>query len=206
MRERYHKLASHMTEQELSVDAYCDGSICASTLEDYHESGVSDNVGRICVIIPALDYGIIERFRDPVALSNSNPSSLVAEMLAIRRADEVCRDKIIRSFRIHSDNPEAIKRVGFPNLEHVPPHLKKSHFPHVLLKRITERAAYLRQSEGVVKKRRPPTPIWLEITRLMSSESTEFKLSESRLYLSLKLEQKFSSNGQLANFTPHKIS
>jgi len=195
-----------MTEREGIVDAYCDGSICASTLEDYHRSGISDNVGRVCVIIPVLDYGIIERFYDDAALSNSNPSSLVAEMIAIRRADEICRQKIDNSFTIHSDNPEAIKRVGFPNVRYVPPYLKRSHFPHVLLKRITERAAYLRQSEGVVKKRRPPTAIWLEITRLMNLESAEFNLSESPLYMSLKLEQKFSSNGPLAKLTPQKVS
>ena len=176
-----------MTQQKETVDVYCDGSICAATLEDYRTSGVSDNVGRVCIIIPALDYALIERFYDASALSKSNPSSLIAEMVAIRRADDVCRQKLDQPFMIHSDNPEAIKRVGLSNLQHIPPYQKMSHFPHVLLKRITERAAYLRQSEGVVKKRRPPNAIWLEITRLMNSERCEFRLSESRLYLSLKL-------------------
>jgi len=130
------------------------------------------------VIIPALDSGLIERFDSQVG----------HELFAIQRAYQFCMERVKGSgFLIHSDHAGSIARAakgGVPKdcLRYSPP--QEPHIADAMLKRIVGRAYYKRITEGIVKQRRPETPLHIELERLWKAEQQEFKLSESPLYAS----------------------
>ena len=163
------------------IDAYCDGSAYPlAALERYHSR---DTVGRIMIIIPALDYGLLERFHNPVN----------HELAAIVRADAICREKITEvPFVIHSDHEGAIKKSRLLNVRFSSP--DEFHIADAMLKRIVRRAYYLRHSERTVKRRKPETALHSELVRLWKAERLDFKLSESHLHASFQSKAEHSES------------
>ena len=168
---------------EQIVEAYCDGSVARATLEDVHTSRMSDFTGRIVVIIPELDYGLIEKFYDNLLLPNGHENSLYAEKVAIRRADAICKQKGGQSgfqFVIYCDNGDAVYSAGLSYVKFISP--EKFHIADAYLKKVLSRCTYLRGSENRVRNRRPANERQLEITRLMNADHLEFQLSDSPLF------------------------
>ena|SRR2546426_3194892 len=175
-----------MSEREIKV--YCDASISGNTLKGYESHITSDYVGRIMVVVPELDYGLLERFYDDLALPNGHENVLHAEVVAIRRANEVCGAKgkeFNRRFVIYSDNSAAIDEIGLSHVKLIRP--EERHIADAYLKAVRFRCSYLRRSSENVRKRKPENARQLEITRLMSSERMQFRLSESPLFKSFEM-------------------
>lgn len=166
------------------IDVYCDGSISRSILNSYAKSGFSKYVGRTIVVIPSLDYGIIEMFHDNLLLSNQEPNAMFAEMLAAQRAGHLCQKRALTEFVIHTDNDDVARTSGVPNIHFLPPY--EFHIADAYLKALLKRCSYLRGSVG--KKRRQENPRQREITTLMNTARLEFRLSKSPLYASFKLK------------------
>ncbi len=174
------------------VEIYCDGSISRATLEAAYESYWSNDskcVGRIAIIMPDLDYGLIERFYDNLELPNGHENSQYAEEVAIRRANAVFKLKglDLGQFVIYSDNPAAIQNVG---LSYVEPVLQRFNFADEYLKKMLNRLAYFRASHEKVRKRHPLNKRQREIETLIRADREEFALSESALYRSFGIARR----------------
>ncbi len=175
-----------MSEKEIEV--YCDGSISGATLEDI-ERHTANFIGRIVVVIPELNYGLIEKFDDDLMLPNGHGNFLHAEVVAIRRAGEVCGMKgreLNRRFVIYSDNSDAIRIARLSHVKWIGP--QERHLADAYLKLVVSRWGYLRRSEGKVHRRRPATPRHLELAQLLNAEHLEFRLSESPLFRMFQTE------------------
>jgi len=171
------------------IEVYCDGGVGKTILDDVLTAHFQDYVGRTAVIIPGLDYGVVETFYDSLLLPNGHENGEYAELMAIRHADYACKkmeSKLRGGFVIYSDNFGAIKRSGLLHVQHISK--DRFHFADEYLYRMMSRANYLRQSAGKVKKRRPASAIHEEIARLMKAERLEFRLSESPLFQAFKSE------------------
>ena len=182
------------------MEVYCDGGIWGGILTDAFSAKHSDFVGRTAVVIPVLDYGVVEtfhdsdsnfglapRFIDSLALPNGHENSFYAEMIALRRADEARkRNGLQDNFVIFTDNGGVIKESGLPYVKVIP--AERFHFADEYLYKMRSRAGYVRRSMDKVKFRRPITPINEEIARLMTAERVEFRLSESPLFQKFKSE------------------
>jgi hypothetical protein len=105
------------------IEVYCDGGIWIGTMTDAVTARSSDYVGRTVVVIPDLDYGIVQTFYDSdsnfglaspfidtLALPNGHENSFYAEIMAVRHADEACkRNGLTDGFVIYTDNGGAVK-------------------------------------------------------------------------------------------------
>src|SRR2546427_6075774 len=69
-------------------------------------------VGRIIVLIPLLDYVILERVKESILTSKGNPDSTRVEILAARRAKEICIQKGITNYVILTDSLGAAEHSG----------------------------------------------------------------------------------------------
>lgn len=167
----------HDPSQDNPALIYCDGSI-----ERIRK------IGRVMIVIPCLDYGLIERFYDNLTRADGSENSLYAEQVAIKRADEIRAKKVSEihpEFLILSDNYTAIERTGIQNAAHIVP--QSFHYADAYLKKIVQRLGYLRRSSGRVTRRKPFTPSQLEITSLGKTERNEFQLSESPMYSEFRI-------------------
>ncbi len=163
------------------VNAYCDGSISDAILINPLQSRLSKEfVARLIVLVPTCNLGLIEQTRSGILTPRETPKSVFAEEFAIRKAIEFCVNHQVGEFVVYSDCEGAIKKVNDARVQWVP--RKDLRLPNKFFERILGRAAYLRQSEGKVKKRKLPTQIHWEIFNLFQAERQEFRLSESLLW------------------------
>lgn len=173
---------------------YCDGSIERIA-----------KIGRTVVVIPDLDFGLIQRFQDNLTRPDGSENSVYAEEVAIRKADEVRtkeNDDKKLDFLILSDNYTAIERAGIVNVAHILP--QSFHYADAYLKKIVQRLGYLRRSNDRVRHRKPFTPSQAEIARLAKSQRKEFRLSESPLYAEFT-EIVSQDSSYLLRFEPVKL-
>lgn len=171
------------------VEVYCDGGVWQGVMSDAVTARSSDYVGRTAVVIPDLDYGVVECFHDSLSLPNGHEDGFHAEMVAIRHADDASKRKHLQDrFVIYSDNVEAVKEINLPHVRLIPRD-GRVHFADEYLYKMRSRAGYVRRSTGKVKNRRPISPINDEIKRLMTTERIEFRLSESPLFQKFKSEE-----------------
>jgi hypothetical protein len=162
------------------VHAYCDGSISDAVLIDPVRSRLSGKyVARLLVVIPTCDLGLIEQRQSDILTRRGTPNSVFAEELAIRKAIEFCMDRKVGEFVVYSDCEGAITNVNDPRVCWAS--RKDLYLPNTYFDRILRRAAYLRRSEGKVKKRKP-TEMHQEIFDLLQAERQEFQLSKSLLW------------------------
>jgi hypothetical protein len=166
------------------VKAYCDGSISDAVLIDPLQSQRSGNyIARLIVLVPICNLGLITQTKSGILTPRGTPNSVFAEELAIRKAIEFCTDQKVGEFVIYSDCKDAITKVNEPRVHWAS--RKDMHLPNTYFDRILRRASYLRQTEGKVKKRKPPTKIHQEIFDLFQAERQEFRLSESLLWVEI---------------------
>ncbi len=137
-------------------------------------------VGRIVVIIPALDYGSIEQVGEGLTTKKGNPSPNLLEMLAIRRTREICLRKNLKDFVILTDMESLKNLIDIPEAKYLEP--GRLQLASLFLQRIINRARYVRRSARKSINRPPPDRIQTEIYHLFNSEKTEFRLSESALW------------------------
>ena len=170
---------------------FCDGSVAKSRLDGITKSSLAGEVGRIVVLIPERDFGLIE-------VVHGRMTSGYVEEMAIRRAIEKCQEVGMsdNQFMIYSDSDEAIRNVASPNVRRIEHEAKRKglHLADVFLDRIMRRCSYLRRTEGIVKARKPPTSRQKEIERLMNAERLEFRLSENPIYLGIRAQLRKESN------------
>src|SRR5712692_5100072 len=127
------------------VDVYCDGSVSPATMENLASSKVSTMfVVRIAVLIPQLDYGILEKVKEGILTSKGNPDSTGVEILATKRAKELCEERGISNYTILTDSLGAANQSGTERVRYLEP--GKIHFASLFLDRILSRAQYLRHS------------------------------------------------------------
>ena len=171
------------TGESALVEAYCDGGIWQGVMTDAVTAYASDYVGRTAVVIPDLNYGVVECFHDSLVLANGHEDVFHAEVTAVKHADDACRRKELREgFVIYSDNGGAVRESNLPE--------GKFHFADEYLTKMRSRAGYVRRSTGNLSFRHPTSPINEEIKRLMTAERIEFQLSDSPLFQKFKLEAK----------------
>ena len=178
-----------MVRMEGVVEVYCDGGIWQGVMTDAVTAYASDYVGRTAVVIPDLNYGVVECFHDSLVLANGHEDVFHAEVTAVKHADDACRRKELREgFVIYSDNGGAVRESNLSYVQLIPE--GKFHFADEYLTKMRSRAGYVRRSTGNVSFRHPTSPINEEIKRLMTAERIEFQLSDSPLF------QKFKSEGR----------
>ena len=127
------------------IEAYCDGSISPSSLEEAHTSHKSGHVGRVMVVIPALDRALVVQFYDNLTLPNGHENSLFGEIKAIEQADSFCKEKTLGHFRIYSDNPSAIESIGLSSVQRIPK--SRLNIANEYLRSLLSYAQYSRGSE-----------------------------------------------------------
>ena len=75
------------------------------------EKSTSEFFGRICVIIPNLDYGLIERFVEGLLTAKGNPDTTYSEFYAVTRAQQICRQRSLENYLIFCDAEGAVDRL-----------------------------------------------------------------------------------------------
>jgi hypothetical protein len=171
------------------VNVYCDGSISETVMIDPFQSQRSrEYVGRLIVLIPTCDLGLIEQTRLGILTPRGTTDNVFVEALAIYKAIEVCKNHVVGEFVVFSDCEPAIATVNDPRVCWAS---RKDTPSSAYFKRVWRRAAYLRQSEGRVKKRQPSEPHQLEIFELLQAEYREFRLSQSPLWTKILKDKKY---------------
>ncbi len=164
------------------IDVYCDGSVTNAVMIDPFTSKLgSDYIGRAMVVIPALDFGLIEQTQVGMVTRRGTPASTEAEAFAIRTALKACTAFGLAHYMIFSDCRGAIDqlksdRVAWRSREQM-------YLPNTFFDKVLRRASYLRQTSKTVAKRRPAEPHQVEAFDLFQASRREFKLSESALWV-----------------------
>jgi hypothetical protein len=128
------------------VSVYCDGSISPASMEDAQSSRLlTELAGRIAILIPELDYGLIEQVRSNLTTKDGNPASTQLEFFAITRAEEIINGK---KYVIFSDCVGAVELTKSEKAKFLP--LGRPHYGSLFLHRILTRARYLRHSSRKV--------------------------------------------------------
>ena len=168
------------------VKVYADGSITPSLMTSPHSSETSTHqfFGRICVIIPDLDYGLIERFVEGLLTAKGNPDTTYSEFLAITRALEICKERSLDDYVIYSDAKGAVDQVAAPEVKWLP--AGEFNPASAFLSRVLSRASYLRRSSRKITRRMPLTPAQDEVFRLLQADKEGIKLSSSPLWSKLQ--------------------
>ena len=148
------------------------------------EKSTSEFFGRICVIIPNLDYGLIERFVEGLLTAKGNPDTTYSEFYAVTRAQQICRQRSLENYLIFCDAEGAVDRAAAPEVKWLP--AGEFNPASAFLSRVLSRASYLRKSIRKVTKRMPLTPAQEEVFRLFQADKEEIKLSSSLLWSKLQ--------------------
>jgi len=162
------------------MDIYCDGSLTNSRIDDVYESSVgTEFVCRAIALIPDANAGLVRQMRHGILAANGNPASNNAEIFAIETALELCARLGLSEFVVYSDCEGAVSRFGD---EVVWKDRAQMRLPNDFFDKIFRRAAYLRRTDGKVKRRYPPDPHQVEIFELFNSVDRQFPLSDSPLW------------------------
>ena len=144
--------------------------------------------GRVCVIIPDQDYGLVERFTEGLLTAKKGtPDTTNSEYRSIKRAQEVCRELRLDDVIIYNDAVGAVQRAGVPEVQWLP--AGEFNPASAFLDRVLKRTSYLRRSSRKVTKRMPLTSAQSEAFRLFQTEREEFKLSSSLLWTKIQSDR-----------------
>jgi len=169
------------------IEVYSDGSVSPAIMENLTSSQVSSTfVGRIIVLIPHLDYGILEQVKEGIITSKGNPDSTNVEILAARRAKEICNQRGIANYTILTDNLGVAEHSGIDGVRFL--ETGKVHYASLFLDRILSRARYLRHSSRKVLNRATANQLQEELYRMFVSEKHEIQLSKSLLWQKIQME------------------
>ncbi len=157
-------------------------------MENLASSKVSDTfVGRIIVLIPQLDYGILEQVKEGILISKGNPDSTRVEIMAARRAKEICNEKGITNCTVLTDSLGAAGHSGIDGVKFL--ETGRVHYASLFLDRILSRAQYLRHSSRKVLNRAQPNQLQEELYRMFVSDRYEIQLSKSSLWQKIQMER-----------------
>lgn len=156
-------------------------------MDGIQSSKIGENfVGRIAILIPELDYGLVEQLHEGAVDSKGNPASTQVEIIAVKRAKEICAGRKLTDYVILTDNQSAFEQSGIADVEWLAPGRK--HLASLFLQRVMNRARYLRSSDRKTINRAPPNRIQDELYRLFRAEKEEFRLSKSMLWSKILME------------------
>jgi hypothetical protein len=171
-----------------SIEVYCDGSISPAAMENLASSKVSSTfIGRILILIPELDYGILEQVEEGIMTSKGNPDSTHVEVLAAKRASEICSEKGIANYVILTDSLGAAEHSGIDAVIFLEP--GKLHYASLFLERVLSRARYLRHSSRKVLNRAKPNKLQEELYQMFVSKRYEIQLSKNLLWQKIQMER-----------------
>jgi hypothetical protein len=161
---------------------FCDGSISNAVLTDPFTSELRDEfVGRVIVLVPSQDYGLIEQVRQGVVTPRGTPNSVAVEALAIRSALTVGAALRAIDHVVFSDCREAVRALGDQRVEWRC--REQMYLPNSFFDKVLRRASYLRQSsKRGVKRRNPISDHQQEVFELFNASRREFRLSDSALW------------------------
>jgi hypothetical protein len=160
---------------------YCDGSVSNSILTDVFTSRTGEQyVGRVMVLVPAHDIGLITQTRGAMITPRRTPASTEAETFAIRTALNLCHSRAFAGHTIYSDCRGAVEQ--FPEHPVEWRSRQELRLPNDFFDKVLRRAAYLRSSSGKVARRKPATPHQVEAFELFNASRRGFRLSESALW------------------------
>ena len=137
-------------------------------------------VGRIIVLIPDLDFGIIEKVSEGAVTPEGNPASTQLEIESVKRAAELLKSKGLKDYVILTDNEAAARFSGVERAKWL--EAGRKHLASLYLQRIIDRARYLRESDRKTINRAPPNRLQDELFKKFNADRIEFKLSESLLW------------------------
>lgn len=146
----------------------------------FQSGRTTESHGRVCIIIPSVDLGVIERFYNGLITAKGNPDTTYSEFKSIVRASEVCEELKLDSYVIYNDATGAVKRANIPQVQWLP----EGEFNPAssFLDRVLKRASYLRRSSRKVTHRMPLTLAQQEAFDLFQTEGKRFLLTQSSIW------------------------
>ena len=169
------------------IEVYCDAGISPASMPSPTASALQPTlVGRIVIVIPALDFGFVEQLREGILNKKGHPSSDLLEAAAVAKAREICADKKLEDHIIFTDSLSSAKAAGRPDVRWLEP--GRLHLASLFLQRIVNRARYLRRSSRKVIARAPLNEVQKDAFRLFNAGQLEFKLSKSALWNKIQSE------------------
>jgi hypothetical protein len=169
------------------VEVYCDASVSPALMDGVQSSKLGTNlVARVAILIPQLDYGLIEQLKEGAVDLRGNPASTQLEIIAVQRAKKLCIEKNLFDYVILTDNQSAVDQSNVAEVQWLAPGRK--HLASLFLQRVMNRARYLRQSDRKIVNRPPPNILQEEMYRVFRAERVEFRLSESNLWKKIQME------------------
>ena len=169
------------------IEVYCDAGISPSSMPSPTASLTRlEWVGRIVVLIPSIDYGFIRQVREGILNKKGNPASNLVEIMAIRKAKEICLEKRLSDYVILTDILAKPSTTGVQEAQWLP--WGRVHLASLFLQRVMDRAGYLRSSSRKVITRRPVGELQAEEFRLFNADRLEFELSKSALWRKIQSE------------------
>jgi hypothetical protein len=95
-----------------------------------------------------LDFELIQQVREGILNKKGNPSSNLVEILAVRRAKEICVGRNVTKYAILTDISAPAERTGVQEARWL--ESGRLQLASLFLQRIVNRAKYLRQSSRKV--------------------------------------------------------
>jgi hypothetical protein len=89
-----------------TIEVLCDAGISPAAMLGPTSSELLPTlalVGRLVIMIPVLDYGYIEQVKEGILNRRGNPDSNIVEVLAVKKAKEICIEKHLSDFVILTD-------------------------------------------------------------------------------------------------------
>jgi hypothetical protein len=100
------------------LEVYCDASVSPAIMEGLTSSKIVNQfTGRIVVLVPERDFGYIESSTANAITAKGNPASTQMEILAVRRAKEICEQKGFEGFVVLTDNRSAFEQSGIGEVQ-----------------------------------------------------------------------------------------
>lgn len=177
-----------------AVEVYCDASVSPAKMDQVDSSSIGEEfIGRIVILAPQRDFGFIAMVPTEEATVNGNPASTQLEILAVKKAKEVCDVKGFGKYIILTDNQSAFTKAKVENVRWL--EQGKIHYASLFMERIMKRASYLRRSDRKTIKRPPPNRRQQEILTMFNAPGKEFKLSESMIWRKIEMELEAKGSG-----------
>jgi len=170
-----------------TVEVYCDAGISPASMKS-PTSGqlLPELVGRVIVVIPALDFCHIEQMKEGFRNKKDKPAIAALETIAVRRSKEICLQKGMANFTILTDSKSVASDSRIAEAQWLEP--GRLQLASLLLQRIVNRAKYLRRSSRKVISRAPLTEVQKDAFRLFNAENLDFVLSRSAVWNKIQAE------------------
>lgn len=177
----------------VSVEVYCDGSVSPAKMDNIISSSVDSKfLGRVAILIPELDFGLLEKIREGALTPKGNPASTQMEILALRRGSAICIEKEIKDYVLLTDSQGAPATSEIQQAKWLEP--GRLHYASMFLERIMNRGRYLRHSRKVMC-RMPANRLQEEIFRMFEADKVDFRLSENLLWNKITMEMEARDEG-----------